>query len=307
MAVNRRLALTVLDGASGHTIAGTVTVTLPDGTLAALTDPVTNGAVLNPAAIPGAGFAVIAHDPGDIGAFALTFEAPGHMAATAGVSAGTDDADIQAELELLPTGGSSGIEDIAVMGPRVRRAVEGPTGPPPGITALSDDQVTAITADALADAILLSGGLFGHQLIVSARDAVGGFPTAWKTEKPLDEWEVSVVACQAALTYFFHQMLDKKTSETLTNEGQTWTYELSANLLTAQIKLLQDQRDQAMKALRLMHPTLDRFASILAVRDVQTQSVLEWYTRVNPENWGIGAGGLGGGQEAAVIPAFFGP
>lgn len=196
------------------------------------------------------------------------------------------------------------LRDVRVLAPRVRRAIEGPAGPPPGTLALSDEQVEEVTADAVADAILYSGGLFGHQLVVTERDPDVGFPLHWQTEVQLDEWEGSFVAAQAALTYFFHLFRDKKTSEVITSEGRSWEYQLSATLLNSQLKMLQDQRNAALTALRQLHPVLDRFASVLAVRDLQTQTVLEWWSKSNPYNSGFG---LGGGQEASVIPAFQGP
>lgn len=195
------------------------------------------------------------------------------------------------------------LTNVGVLAARVRRAIEGPTGPPPGIPALSDAQVKEVTADAIADAILYSNGLFGHQLIVATRDPDAGYPTDWKTEVVLSEWEVSAITAQAALTYFFHIFKTQVTSETITNEGQSWEYELSSNLIRDQLKQLRDQRDMAMASLRQLHPVLDKYASILAVRDAQTDFVLEWYTRYNPENEGIGGpGGIGGGLEQSSFP-----
>lgn len=190
------------------------------------------------------------------------------------------------------------LTNVAVLVPRIRRAVEGPTGsPPPGVPALSDDQAKELAADAIADAILYSGGLFGHKLIVAERDTDKGYPTDWQTETVLDEWEVSVVAAQAAINYFFHLFRDQKTSETITNEGQSWEYELSASLIRDQLKALIASRDAAMDSLRRMHPVIDRFASILAIRDAQTVTTLEWWARWNPDNAGLIPGGVGGGLE----------
>lgn len=192
------------------------------------------------------------------------------------------------------------LTDVRVMIPRVRRAVEGPV-PTVGSARLSDDQVTAMVADAVADVILYSGNLFGHQLIVATRDVDTGWPLTWTTEVPLDEWEVTLITTQAALTYFFHAFKDMKVSEEIQNEGQRWAWEKSPNLLVAQIKGLQEQRDLAIANLRKMHPVLDRYASILRVRDRATAAMVEWYTSLNPGEVG-NIGGLGGGQEASVVP-----
>lgn len=191
------------------------------------------------------------------------------------------------------------LTDVRVMIPRIRRAVEGPV-PVIGSGALSDEQVTAMIADAVADIILYSGGLFGHQLLVSKRDA-NGWPEIWNTEVVLNEWEVTLITCQASLTYFFHAFKDMKVSEEIQNEGQRWAWTKSPALLVAQVKQLQEQRDLAVYNLRRMHPTLDRYASFLRVRDRATAAMVEWYVSLNPGEVG-NIGGLGGGQEASVIP-----
>ena len=56
--------------------------------------------------------------------------------------------------------------DIRVMVPRVRRALEGAGAPP----VLTDDAIKDLTADAIAEVILYTGGVFGHELVVTDRD-----------------------------------------------------------------------------------------------------------------------------------------
>lgn len=179
-------------------------------------------------------------------------------------------------------------QDVREIVPRVRRAIEGPVAPP---TPLADDALEAMAADALADIILLTVGTWGHTLDVSERsDADPPVPVHWTVTPGLSLQEESVVAAQAAITFFFHQVRDMKVSERIQNEGQEWEYSLSANLLRDQIKLLQEQRDAALNALKATHPALARYASILAVRDRVGAALLE--------PWTYGSGGyLGGGQE----------
>jgi hypothetical protein len=191
--------------------------------------------------------------------------------------------------------------DLRVLVPAARRAMEGPYGAPAGTTALSNEQVYQQVADACADVILYAGTLFGHELLVKARDPLVGFPTEWKTDTELSLWEGSVIVNQAALDYFFHLFRDFKTSETIQNEGTQWTYELSANVLRSYLETLKDNRDKAIAALRLHHPVLDQYASNIRVRDQATVAVLEWWDNVSP---GISGGGLPGGQEASVVPWF---
>ena len=56
--------------------------------------------------------------------------------------------------------------DIRVMVPRVRRALEGAGAP----QVLTDDAIKDLTADAIAEVILYTGGVFGHELVVTDRD-----------------------------------------------------------------------------------------------------------------------------------------
>lgn len=178
------------------------------------------------------------------------------------------------------------VQDVRELVPRVRRAIEGPVP----ANALTDDQVEAAAADAIADIILLTVGLWPHTLTVTERETVGDIeaPKHWGVEPELSLEEESVVAAQAAITYFFHQVRDLKSTERIVNEGTTWEYTLSANVVRDQIKLLQAQRDAALNALKAVNPALARYASILQVRDALGAALLEPWT---------GGGYLGGGQE----------
>src|SRR4051794_27941745 len=121
-------------------------------------------------------------------------------------------------------------QDVRSLLPRVRRAVEGPFALPPELN-LADAQVEALAADALADIILFTTGLWGHKLIVAERDDATGAPLHWNIDPELSPEEESVVAAQAAIQYFFHAFRNMKVSETIRNEGREWSYTISANLL----------------------------------------------------------------------------
>lgn len=193
----------------------------------------------------------------------------------------------------------SDLTDLAVLIPWARRACEGPFGPQVGQPTLQDDQVYPMLADAASNIILQSGTLFGHDLNVTARDPVMGYPTQWKTDAVLNQWEGAVIICQVALDYWRFLLMGLKTSQTIRNEGTEWTYSLSANAIRDYLKLLQSERDDALAGLRKHHPVLDRYQSNIRVRDQQTVAVLEWWDTVSI---GIAGGGMPGGQEAAVIP-----
>lgn len=197
------------------------------------------------------------------------------------------------------------LTDLKVLVPRARRKIEGPWGNPGNRPPLSDTQVYEMVGDAVGEVVMHSGSFFHHELLVKARDPLGGFPTAWKTDTALSEYEAAIITAQVALNYYFYLFRDMKISETVQNEGTMWTYELSANVIRNYLESLRDERDKAIEGLRINVPVLDRFASNIRVRDQATVAVLEWWA--GSYDQGGAAGGLPGGQEAAVVPVFFPP
>jgi hypothetical protein len=174
-------------------------------------------------------------------------------------------------------------QDVRELIPRVRRALEGPV--PTG--ALTDDQILAVTADAIADVILFTGGEWKHTLAVTHRDNTSNAPDEWSIDPPLTPEEESVVAYQAAITYLFVTFTSQKTSERIVNEGQEWEWTVSATVLRDHINAIKDARDKALEGLVGKYPVFARYESILAVRDAYASAVLE--------PW-VYSGGLGGGQ-----------
>jgi hypothetical protein len=189
-------------------------------------------------------------------------------------------------------------QDVAEIVPRVRRAIEGPRpldGADP--TRLTDEMVEASAADAIGDLILYTAGRWPHQLAIESTDPGTGM-SHYSVDPPLAVEEESLVAAQAALTFFFHDFRDKKVSEDQANEGQSWSYTLSANTLRDQFKLLRDQRDLALEAMKELHPVLARAASLFHVLDRQVDAIMSGYDR---------KGGLGGGFELDPGTAWPGP
>lgn len=182
------------------------------------------------------------------------------------------------------------LRDTQVLIPRVRRALDGPdalTGAS-AITGgqLSDEQVNNVIADAIADVIFYSGGLFGHTLEVTARDADYQAPIAWLVDPALTDAEATVIVAQAALNYFFSWAKTIKTNQRIADEGQEWEYSLSAQLLVEQIKALRDARDRALEQLSLDEGANDDWISTIQMRDAQTSAMIE--------PWVLG--GVGGQQ-----------
>ncbi len=183
------------------------------------------------------------------------------------------------------------LRDVRVMIPRVRRALDGPeaTGSASVSAKLSDDQVTAVIADAIANVIFYSSGAFGRQLEVIERDPNYMAPIAWRTSEELSEDEQSVIVAQAALDYFFHSLTTLKTSETLKEADREWSWGTSASSVAERVKDLRAQRDRAIELLTSQNVIAEAWINTLAVRDSYTDMLIE--------PWVATGGLLPSGQE----------
>lgn len=224
----------------------------------------------------------------------LLVDQPGdwyYLLAPTSPGVGPIEGDFHVDPNQTTMAGVSDMRDVRVLVPRVRRAIDGPTATSPLAiaTTLSDDEVTALVADAIADIILYTGSAFGHTLEVSARDPYYKAPTAWLVNPEFSEAEGSVVVAQAALTFYFHKFQDMKVQEEISDEGQTWSWEISASLVRDQMKMLQDARDRALEVVKEQsNLNLDTYVSFLHIRD----SVSSFYI----EPWIEDNGGIGGQQ-----------
>lgn len=160
--------------------------------------------------------------------------------------------------------------------PRVRRAIEGPVPlQDADLLHLSDEQVEAMTADAVADIILLTKGQWPHKLI---RDMPGP-DESWSVDPGISEPEERMIALQVALNYYWFVFQNTKTSEVISNEGQNWEWTRSAQAIVRQIDGLRQARDMALEAVLAEFPVLAKYASFIATRDVRAAPLLEpWRT-----------------------------
>lgn len=175
------------------------------------------------------------------------------------------------------------LRDTRVLIPRVRRGIEGA-----GVTvkALEDEAVNGLIADSVANIILFTGGFFGHQLNVVARDETYMAPTAWMVDPALSEAEGTLIVIQAQLDYLFNDLKSTKISETIKDEATEWSYSLSANALTELLKGLRQQREEALARINQASAGLDQWVNTLYVHDQWTDSLIE--------PWTAEAGGIGG-------------
>lgn len=178
---------------------------------------------------------------------------------------------------------------VAILVPRVRRAVEGVGA----AEVLDEAAVKALIADATAEIIFYTEGFWGHALVVTDDD--NDIPTDWAIDPGVTEAEATVIVVQAALDYFFHAFKSAKTSESISRDGASWSWTESANLLNQRFELLREDRDKALAIIGRAHPVAARFASFIEVRDAATARVLEPY--VNGMAGGEFQRGGGGGLE----------
>lgn len=184
------------------------------------------------------------------------------------------------------------LRDTRVLIPRYRRAVLGQYASASAlINPVSDEEANAGIADAIADIILYSGGegLFGHKLEVVARDEFYQAPIAWQTDSALSEEEGSVIISQAALNRWLTEIKTLKTQEKMSDEGQSWEYQIAASVVTERIKALREDRDRALDILKSRHMVTDDYVNFLAVRDEALGTITD--RLIEPWSNDMGRGG----------------
>jgi hypothetical protein len=243
------------------------------------------------------GFADVDHDTGVAHHYDLVADQAGdyfYLWEALSPGLGPKEGVFQVDENQTTAAGVTDQRDVRVMIPRVRRAIDGPSAVSPlsPSTTLNDDEVEALIADAVANIILNTGSAFGHTLEVSARDPFYLAPTAWIVDPEFTEAEGSVVVAEAALTFYFHKFQELKVQEEISDEGQTWSWQISASLVRDQMKMLQDARDRALEVvMQSSGLNLDSYVSYIEVRDRATSLYIE--------PWIADNGGIGG-QEGAL-------
>lgn len=163
--------------------------------------------------------------------------------------------------------------DLRVFIPRARRAINGPGADAP--VDLTDTEVLGLIADSLGTMILLTSGLIGHELVVTARDPFYRAPVAWKTDTPLDQAAETAMIAQVGVDFYFNRLRDMVTSETIMDEGQSWSYERPAAVIRDQLKLLASIRDRAVETIIADHPPAEAWVDFVHERDQFAAAFLE--------------------------------
>jgi hypothetical protein len=156
------------------------------------------------------------------------------------------------------------------MVPRMRRALEG-FGP----EVLTDDQLAALIADAVAEIIFYAPS-WPHSLVVTDRDDTTNIPSEFEVTPELTIPEQTIVIAQASLSYLLQTLSMTKTSETIRDEGQEWSYSLSVNAIRDRIKYLIDLRDKALE--QAADPMPVAWVNLLYERDRMVAAAVEPYT-----------------------------
>jgi hypothetical protein len=127
----------------------------------------------------------------------------------------------------------------------------------------------------VAEVVFYTGGVFGHELLVTARDVTYGAASEWAIDPELSEAEATVIVATAALQHFFYVAQDLKVQETIRDEGSEWTYALSAQLLLERVKHLQRDRDQALELVESQHAVSTVWVNLLHERDRYVSEAIE--------------------------------
>lgn len=183
----------------------------------------------------------------------------------------------------------SDLRDIRVLIPRMRRALDGPQATSSAVSGtLSDESLGGVIADAIAEVIFYTGGGWGRELQVTARDENYMAPIAWQTDEQLSEPEATVVIAEAALTHFHSTLSSLKTSERIQNEGEEWEWQVSASAVAERIRQLKQLRDEALAKIGEQNAPGEAWVNTIAERDAATDLLIEPWVTQGP--WGASGG-----------------
>lgn len=273
-------------GPDGNPVAGRVVVSPQGGSGLAVTSSADSGAPL-PQPIPCTTAGLHIHVTGvNVAGWLVSFTALdttlqiGQVVVPDGST--TEDVRFMLVSAIAASPSTNALNNVRVLIPRLRRAIDGPAASS-GLAALTmtDDMVKDAAADALADVQFYTGGVFGHKLLVLARDPTYNAPSEWAVDPALAPEEETVIVAQAAINFYFHYFKDLKVDEAIANEGQSWDYKLSANVLKAQFDQLVAARDRALEQVERNHPVPTVFAGFLEARDYLTARLIEPWTGVS--------------------------
>lgn len=182
--------------------------------------------------------------------------------------------------------------NIRLYVPKVARALYGPTYTDADAEqVLSGDQIKDLVADAIANIIFYTRGLWPYTLNVTETTAEGypyeyqinglapsGVPIVVSSQPPI--YDETLIVKQAALDFFFWEFKDKKVQEEISDvAGQKWVYGLSANMLNQIYTGLRADRDEALKVVSERYSYLVDYVSFIAERDALTSAMVEWWVR----------------------------
>lgn len=157
--------------------------------------------------------------------------------------------------------------DIRLIVPQVRRYLAPGVASASAASSYTDDHLVQVTADAIGELILISGGddPFGYSIAASAVDG-SGFITDYYTEPEIALVDRSLVAIQAAIGQVFGELRDMKTSEKIANEGSSWEWQKSVTGVQEKLKQLLALRRLIFERAAEGNRVLDGFVDLIEVR-----------------------------------------
>ena len=169
------------------------------------------------------------------------------------------------------------LDDVRIMIPRVRRALDATSPSASAASAFSDDQIKDMTADSIGMLMMIGGNDFPFTLNVSTRNVITNYPEEYTTDPEFPIEVQNVVAYQVAIEQAVSELKDLKTKEKIADEGSSWEYEKSSTVIREKIRSLQDLRDRALARLSRENFPVDTFINILGERDLATDTLVEPY------------------------------
>ncbi len=156
--------------------------------------------------------------------------------------------------------------DIRLIVPQVRRYLDAGVAAASAAIAYTDNHLVQVTADAISELVLITGGT-GFPYVISASATDGsGYITEYSTEPAITLTDRALVAVQAALGQAWADLRGYKTREKISDEGSTWEYEKSVTALRQRVDYLIDMRKTVLRAAAAASPPLDRFVDLIETR-----------------------------------------
>jgi hypothetical protein len=177
------------------------------------------------------------------------------------------------------------LTDVRIFIPRIRRELDPGTPYASAASGYTDDVLKDVAADSVNEISLVVGPVsFPYIVYVSsATPASATAPQDWEynTDPAVPLLYHGLIAVQAAINQLYVDAQSFKTMERIADEGSTWEWQKSANLLQQRINILLQRRKDMIDRIVKDNPELsyDSFENLLSIREPFLDVFIEPYAQ----------------------------